>query len=83
MVSIMFYNSVEFIILLQSFLVISFAQYKQYIICPILVNKISDVLHAFTCVSAIVNLLGIYSGVNILSPFSCFASYLGLDTIAF
>ena len=46
----------EFIILLYTFLVISFARNKEYIICLIWFSKFSDVLPAFTCASAIGNL---------------------------
>ena len=38
-VSILFYNSFEFIKLLYTFLVISFAQYKEYMICLISFDK--------------------------------------------
>ena len=55
-VSILFYNFIEFIILLYTFLVFSFARYKKYMICLISFNKFSDVLPAFTCASAIGNL---------------------------
>ena len=44
---------IELIILLHTFLVISFAQYKEYIICQISFSKFLDVLPAFTCVRAI------------------------------
>ena len=55
-VSILFYNFIEFIILLYTFLVISFARYKEYIISLISFSKFSDVLPGFTCASAINNL---------------------------
>ena len=55
-VSIPFYNFIEFMILLYTFLVNSFALYKKYIIFLISFSKFSDVLPAFTCVSVIVNL---------------------------
>ena len=55
-VSIFFYKFIEFIALLYTFLVISFARYREYIICLISFSKFSDVLHAFTCASAIGNL---------------------------
>ena len=38
---------------LYTFLVISFSQYKEYMICLIPFSKFSDVLRAFTCASAI------------------------------
>ena len=59
--------------LLYTFLVISFAQYKEYTICLISLSKFSDVLLAFTCARAIGNLWSISLGVNILRlewPFS-------------
>ena len=43
-VSILFYNFIEFIILLYTFLVISFARYRKYIICLLSFSKFSDVL---------------------------------------
>ena len=55
-VSILFFNFIEFIMLLYTFLVISFARYKEYINCMILFSKFLDVLPAFTCASAIGNL---------------------------
>ena len=66
-VSILFYNFIEFIVILYNFLAISFVQYKKYIICLISFSKFSDVLPAFTCSSAIGNLWSIYLEVNILS----------------
>ena len=62
---------IEFIILLYTFLAISFARYKGYMICNKF-NKFSDVLPAFTCTIAIGNLgnllllVRICLGVNIL-----------------
>ena len=53
--STLFYNFIEFIILLYTFLVICFAGYIEYIICLILFSKFSDILLAFTCASAIGN----------------------------
>ena len=52
--------------ILYTFLVISFARYKEYMICLILFNKFSDVLPAFTCARTIGNLWSICLGVNIL-----------------
>ena len=52
----LYYTFTEFIILLYTFLVISFDRCKEYINCLISFNKVSDVLLAFTCVSAIGNL---------------------------
>ena len=48
-VSILCYNFFEFIILLHTFLVISFTQYRQYIIWRISLNSFSCVLPSFTC----------------------------------
>ena len=48
-------NFIEFIILLYAFLVISFAQYKVYLIFQILLSKFSDGLLAFTCARSIGN----------------------------
>ena len=55
-VSIMFYNSIEFIILLYTFLVISFALNKKNMICLILFSTFSVVIPAFTYANAIGNL---------------------------
>ena len=55
-ISILFYNFIEFIILLHTLLVISFARYKEYIIFLISFSKFSDVLTTFTCASAIANI---------------------------
>ena len=52
----MFYNSIEFIILLYTFLVISFALNKKYMICLILFSTFSVVIPAFTYANAIGNL---------------------------
>ena len=52
----LYYTIIEFIILLYTFLVISFDRYKEYINCLTSFNKVSDVLLAFTCVSAFGNL---------------------------
>ena len=65
-VSILFYNFIEFIILLYIFQVISFAWYREYIICLIIFRKFSDILPAFTCARAISNLWSICLGVSIL-----------------
>ena len=45
--------------LLYTFLVISFDRYKEYAICLISFNKLSELLPAFICVRAIGNLLSI------------------------
>ena len=57
--------------MLYSFLVIYFAQYKEYFICLIPFSKFSDVLPASICARATGNLWSICIGVNIFSPFSC------------
>ena len=66
-VFILFYNFIEFIIFLHTFLVICQAQYKEYIIGIISFSKFSDVLPDFTCPRAIDNLWVICSMDNILS----------------
>ena len=58
------------IILMYTFLVISVARYKEYMICMISSNKIFRCITCFDlCASAIGNLWGICLGVNILRPF--------------
>ena len=59
------YTFIEIIMLIYTFLVISFAQYKESMICVISCSKFSDVVPAFTCAS-IGNLWSICLGVNIL-----------------
>ena len=54
--AILFYNFIEFIVLLYTYLVISFVRYKKYVICLISFSKFSDLLPAFICASAIGNL---------------------------
>ena len=54
--------------LLYTFLAICLDWYSEYIICLISFNKLSELLPAFTCASAIGNLWSIYLGDNILSP---------------
>ena len=66
-VSILFYNFIEFIIWLYTFLVISFALHKKYKISLISISKLSDVLPAFTYGRAIDNFWNICLGINILS----------------
>ena len=58
---------IEFMMLLYTFLVISSARYKEYMICLISFITFSDVLLAFTCAGAIGNLWRICLKVNILS----------------
>ena len=62
-------------ILLCTFLVISFAWYKKYMICLISFSKFSDVLLAFTFARAIGNLWSICLEVNIFNPFPCIAFF--------
>ena len=64
--SILFYTFIEFIMFLYAFLVISFFQYKEYIIYLILFSNFSKVLSAFTCASAIGNLWSICWRIKIL-----------------
>ena len=52
-VSILFSYFIELIILLYTFLVTSFSQGKENIICRTSFSKFSDVLPAFTCANAI------------------------------
>ena len=73
----LFYNFIEFIKLLYTFLVISFFQYKEYMIWK---NSFNLMLPAFTCASANGNLWRIYLKVNISSPFPYFDLYLALDS---
>ena len=79
--SVLYYTFIEFIILLYTFLAVSFAKYKEYMICLISFSKFSDVLPAFTCARAIGNLWTICLGVNILRPSPYFVLYLPSDTI--
>ena len=67
-------------ILLYTFLVVSFAHDKEYMICLISFSKFSDVLPTFTCTSTIGNLSNICLGVNIFYPSPYFVLYLALDT---
>ena len=71
-----YYTFIEFILLSYTFLVISFDQYKEYMIFLISFNKFSDVLPAFTFAKVIGNLLSICLGVDIFSPFPC-VSFIG------
>ena len=67
--------------LLYTFFVVSFDWYKEYTICPISLNRLSELLPAFTCARAVGNLWSVCFGVNILSPVPCFVLYLALDLI--
>ena len=82
LVSILFYNFIECIILLYAFLVIYFARYKKYMICLVSFSKFSGVLPACTCAKNVGSLWSICLGVNILSSFPYFASYLALVKMA-
>ena len=64
---VLIYNFIEFIILFYTFIVISLACCREYIIWRILFSKFSDVLFAFTCGNLWRNQLEI----NILIPFLC------------
>ena len=64
-VSILFYNIIEFIILLYTFPVIFFARYKKYITCLISFSKFPDVLPTITCARTIGNLGSICLGLSI------------------
>ena len=75
-VSILFYNFIKFIISIYTFLVITFARYKKYIICLISISEFSDLLHVFTCTSAIGNTWIFCLGVNIFNFSPYFALYL-------
>ena len=55
-VSIFYYKCIEFIMCLYTFLVISFARYKKYVVYLISFSKFSDISPTFTCVSAVDNL---------------------------
>ena len=69
------------VVYLYSFSVISFAWYKEYMICLISFNKISDGLLAFTWARAIGNLSSIYLVVNTFRPSPCFVLYVASDAI--
>ena len=79
-VAILFYDFIEFIILLYTSVVISFARYREYIIYLISFSKSSDVLPAFDCASVIGNLRSICSGLNTLRSLPYLALYLASDS---
>ena len=58
-----FYFCIDLIMLLYTFLVISFGWFKEQAICLILFNKRSELLPDFTCARAIDNLWSICLGV--------------------
>ena len=68
------------IILLNIFLIVSFAGYKEYIIWRLSFSKFSDVLRAFTCGRATGNLWNICLKVNIFRtlPFIAFIGNIPL-----
>ena len=78
-VSILFYNFIEFIILLYTFLVFSFAQYKKYMVWRISFSKFSDVLSVFYLWNIYWYSLKHFLEVNILSYFSWVALKLASD----
>ena len=65
-INFLYYTFIEFIILLHIFLVISFAWYKEYMICLIWFAKLPNVLPAFSWARTNCNLWNICLGVNIL-----------------
>ena len=65
--SILVYNYTEFIILFYAFLVISFAQCKEYMISSISFSKFLDVLPAFNGAEGIGYLWSISLEVSVLS----------------
>ena len=68
-VSTLHYNYIKLVMLLYTFLVIYFSQYKKYIIWMISFSKFSDVLLGFTYSSAISNFWRFCLSVSILSRF--------------
>ena len=58
-VSILFYNFIEFIILLYNFLETSFPRYKEYIFYPVSFSMFWDVFTPLTCASGFSNLWSI------------------------
>ena len=62
--------------LIYTFLVTAFSQYKKYMIFLISLSKFSDVLPVFTCANDIGNLWSICLEINILIrlPFCCLLS---------
>ena len=63
----MYYTFPEFIMLLYTFSVVFFAQYKEYMICLIPFSTFPDVLPAFTCAGATGNPWSICLGLNIFN----------------
>ena len=79
--AILYYTSIEFIILSYTFLVISFALFKEYMICRISFSSFSNILPVFTCESIISNLWRICFGGSILITSPWNVLYLAEDTI--
>ena len=65
-VPILFYNFIEFIILLHTFLVISYAQYREYVFCLISFSKFLDVCLLLLVQELLVIFEAFFLGVNIL-----------------
>ena len=59
-ISVLFCNFIELIMMLYTFLLTSFSQYKEYMIWFTSISKISDVLPAFTYANTIGNLWSIF-----------------------
>ena len=76
-VSILFYMFIEFILLLYTFLVISFARYRFHLADFQMYYLLLLAQFVFTC--AIGSIWSIYLGVNNLSLLPRFALYLALD----
>ena len=72
--SFLYYDCIEFIVLLHSFLVILFSYYTESIVLWVSFSKFPVVLTAFTCERAVHSLWNICLGVNILRflHFCCF-----------
>ena len=76
MTSILFYKFTEFIVLLYTVLVISFARYKEYMICLISFCNFSDLLPAFTFARTVGNLWSVCLAVTYWNPLPYFGLYL-------
>lgn len=67
--------------LLYTFLVTSFDQFKEYMISRILLSKFSDVIHGFTCANSIGNPLNNCLNVNIFIPSPGNGFYLASEAL--
>lgn len=67
--------------LLYTFLVTSFDQFKEYMISRILFSKFLDVIHGFTCASSIGNPLNNCLNVNIFIPSPGNGFYLASEAL--